>query len=92
VSFGGKRTNVPGLKDAYKYVPYNLPLSQMITKINQRVEKTESQVADQIYRLKKEVYFSPKNVSVAIFILYALFYLNKRNFSTDLFFRVKPLK
>ena len=72
--------------DAYKNVPNNLPLSQMITKINQRVEKTEIQVADPIYRLKKEVYFERKNVSVAIFILFALFYLNKRNFSTDLFF------
>jgi hypothetical protein len=92
VSLSGKRTNVPGLNDAYKNVSNNLPLSQMITKINQRVEKTEIQVADPIYRLKKEVYFSPKNVSVAIFILYALFYLNKRNFSTDLFFQVKPLK
>ncbi len=51
MSFGGKRTNVPGLNKAYKNLPYNLPLSQMITKINQRVEKTESQVADQIYRL-----------------------------------------
>jgi caspase 7 len=66
------------LNDAYKNVPNNLPLSQMITKINQKVEKTEIQVADPIYRLKKEVYFSPKNVSVAIFILFILFYLNKR--------------
>jgi hypothetical protein len=62
------------LNKAYKNVPNNVPLSQMITKINKRVEKTEIQVADPIYRLKKEVYFSPKNVSVAIFILFILFY------------------
>jgi caspase 7 len=66
------------LKDAYKNIPNNLPLSQMITKINQKVENTEIQVADPIYRLKKEVFFEPKNVSVAIFILFILFYLNKR--------------
>ena len=64
--------------DAYKNVPNNLPLSQMITKINQRVENTEIQVADPIYRLKKEVFFEPKNVSVEIFIFFTLFYLNKR--------------
>ena len=78
MSFGGKRTNVPGLNKAYKNVPNNLPLSQMITKINQRVENTEIQVADPIYRLKKEVFFEPKNVSVEIFIFFTLFYLNKR--------------
>ena len=61
------------LNDAYKNLPNNLPLSQMITKINQKVEKTEIQVADPIYRLKKEVYFTPKNVSVATFILFTLF-------------------
>jgi hypothetical protein len=60
------------LNDAYKNLPNNLPLSQMITKINQKVEKTEIQVADPIYRLKKEVYFTPKNVSIAIFILFTL--------------------
>jgi hypothetical protein len=60
------------LNDAYKNLPNNLPLSQMITKINQKVEKTEIQVADPIYRLKKEVYFTPKNVSIALFILFTL--------------------
>ena len=59
--------------DAYKNLPNNLPLSQMITKINQKVENTEIQVADPIYRLKKEVYFSPKNVSVSIFISFTIF-------------------
>jgi hypothetical protein len=61
------------LNDAYKNLPNNLPLSQMITKINQNVEKTEIQVADPIYRLKKEVYFTPKNVSIALFILFTRF-------------------
>jgi caspase 7 len=61
------------LNDAYKNVPNNLPLSQMITKINRNVEKTEIQVADPIYRLKKEVYFTPKNVSIALFILFTRF-------------------
>jgi hypothetical protein len=61
------------LNDAYKNLPNNLPLSQMITKINQKVEKTEIQVADPIYRLKKEVYFTPKNVSIALFILFTRF-------------------
>jgi caspase 7 len=61
------------LNDAYKNLPNNLPLSQMITKINRNVEKTEIQVADPIYRLKKEVYFTPKNVSIALFILFTRF-------------------
>jgi caspase 7 len=61
------------LNDAYKNLPNNLPLSQMITKINQKVEKTKIQVADPIYRLKKEVYFAPKKVSIALFILFTRF-------------------
>jgi caspase 7 len=52
-------------EEAYKNLPNNLPLSQMITIINKRVKETEKeiQVADPIYRLLKEVYFTPKNVS-----------------------------
>jgi len=48
------------LNDAYKNLPNNLPLSQMITKISQRVEKTAIQVADPIYRLKKKFTMGPK--------------------------------
>jgi len=56
------------LNDAYKNIPSpnNLPLTKMITIINKKVENTEIMVADPVYRLKKEVYFEPKNVSVVI--------------------------
>jgi caspase 7 len=57
------------LNKAYENLlsPDNLPLSKMITRINQKVENLKYQVADPIYRLKKEIYFTPKHVSVAIF-------------------------
>ncbi len=50
---------------AYRHLPNNLPLSQMITMINSKVQekKQDTQVAESIYRLKKEVFFTPKNVS-----------------------------
>jgi len=56
-------------EEAYKNLPNNLPLSQMITMINKRVKETdkEIQVADSSNRLLKEVFFSPKNVSFKIF-------------------------
>jgi hypothetical protein len=55
--------------DAYKNLlspKHHLPLSKMITMINQKVEEKKIQVADPVYRLKKEVYFMPKNVCVSI--------------------------
>ena len=52
-------------EEAYKNLPNNLPLSQMITIINQRVKENaqEIQVAESIIRLTKEVFFTPKYVS-----------------------------
>ena len=49
--------------EAYKNLPKNLSLSQMITKVNKKVEAKGIQLADPIMRLKKEVYLTPKNVS-----------------------------
>jgi hypothetical protein len=56
-------------EEAYKNLPNNLPLSQMITMINKRVkENTQKiQVAESINRLLKEVFFAPKNVSFKYF-------------------------
>jgi hypothetical protein len=41
----------------------NLSLSQMITKINESVMSQGVQIADPVFRMKREVYFWPKNVS-----------------------------
>ena len=43
--------------------PDHLSLSQMIIKINETVSKTQHQIADPIFRMSKEIYFLPKNVS-----------------------------
>ena len=43
--------------------PDHLSLSQMIIKINARVSTTQHQIADPIFRMSKEIYFLPKNVS-----------------------------
>ena len=52
------------LNDAYKNLPNNnLSLAQMITQINQGVLMEEKQIPDPIFRMSKEVYFYPKNVS-----------------------------
>jgi caspase 7 len=49
---------------AYKNLPNNnLSLAQMITKINESVRSQGVQIADPVFRLIKEVYFLPKNVS-----------------------------
>jgi len=49
---------------AYKNLPKNnLSLSQMITKINESVMSQGVQIADPVFRMKREVYFLPKNVS-----------------------------
>jgi hypothetical protein len=51
--------------EAYKGLPKNLSLSQMITRINKMVEEKEGgkQLTDPSLNFKKEVYFEPKNVS-----------------------------
>jgi caspase 7 len=50
---------------AYKNLPHkNLSLSQMITKINESVMSQGVQIADPVFRMKREVYFMPKNVNI----------------------------
>lgn len=50
--------------DAYKNLPNNLSLAQIITRINESVLKEGVQVADPIFRMSKEIKFLPKNVSI----------------------------
>jgi hypothetical protein len=50
------------LSEAYRMLPNNLPLSQMITKINKSVSDEKWQLADPKNTLTKEVYFTPKKV------------------------------
>jgi hypothetical protein len=50
---------------AYKQCPNNLSLSQMITKINEKIRDKGEQLAETRSILLKEVYFTPKNVSVS---------------------------
>jgi hypothetical protein len=60
---------------AYMNLPNNLSLSQMITKINEKVKEEglklgeRFQLTDPRTTLTKEIYFVPKNVSVFIFPL-----------------------
>jgi hypothetical protein len=51
------------LNEAYKELPYNMPLSKMILSINKSVRDSGIQLADPINHLLADVYFSPKNVS-----------------------------
>jgi caspase 7 len=52
---------------AYKNLPNNnLSLAQMITKINESVMSQGVQIADPVFRMKREVYFLPKNVNIII--------------------------
>ena len=52
--------------EAYNGIPKNLSLSQMITSINKMVEEKEGgkQLTDLSLNFKKEVYFTPKDVSL----------------------------
>ena len=50
--------------EAYKNLPNNLPMSQMITKIKQKVKEQKRQSAETRSVLTKEIYFSPKDVSL----------------------------
>jgi hypothetical protein len=58
------------LNDAYKNLPNNLSLSQMITKINEKVKNEgmksgeRLQLTDPRTTLTKDVYFTPKNVNI----------------------------
>ncbi len=56
-------------EEAYKDLPKNPPLSQMITSIIYRVQKEKFQLAAPENTLPKEVYFTPKDVS-AFSIIY----------------------
>jgi hypothetical protein len=51
------------LDEAYKNIPNNGKLSQMILKINSKVKDRGLMVADPTYRLNKDVQFLPKDVS-----------------------------
>ena len=66
------------LNDAYKNLPNNLSLSQMITKINEKVKNEgmklgeRLQLTDPRTTLTKDVYFTPKNVSGFYFLLFKM--------------------
>ena len=49
--------------DAYKNLPDNMSLAQMISKLNYEVSKTVQQITHLIFRMSKEIYFLPKNVN-----------------------------
>jgi hypothetical protein len=49
--------------DAYKNLPNNLSLAQMITKINEIVSNEKMQISVPEFRMNKEIYFLPKDVS-----------------------------
>ena len=51
------------LSEAYKMLPQNMSLNQMITRINKSVSDEKWQLPDQKNTLTKELYFTPKNVS-----------------------------
>ena len=48
--------------NAYKNLPKNMSLSQMIAKINDTVSTNVQQKSHLIIRMSKEIYFFPKNV------------------------------
>jgi hypothetical protein len=52
------------LNEAYKNLPNNMPLSQIILRINKKIRDKGIGSAESIFRLSKEVYFTPKNVSL----------------------------
>jgi caspase 7 len=72
--------------DAYKNLPNNLSLAQMIIRINEKVSESQQQISDPIFRMSKEIYFRPKNVSNLI--LLKLFF---RFFSRKVFFELISL-
>ena len=49
--------------DAYKYLPNNKSLAQMITSINKSISKFGLQISVPEFRMSKEIFFLPKNVS-----------------------------
>jgi hypothetical protein len=52
--------------DAYKNLPNNFSLAQMFTKINDGVSKSGMQISEFLNRMSKEIYFLPKDVSLAL--------------------------
>ena len=52
------------LNDAYKKLPNNLSLAQMITKINESVSNKRLQISVPEFRMTKEISFLPKDVSL----------------------------
>jgi hypothetical protein len=69
-------------KEAYKNLPDNLPLSQMITMINQKVKEKGIQLAETRSVLSKEIYFTPKNVSSTLEIFLSFLSINKNEFES----------
>ena len=65
------------LSQAYMNLPNNLSLSQMITKINEKVKEEgmrmgeRFQLTDPRTTLTKELYFVPKNVSIFYYCKYS---------------------
>jgi hypothetical protein len=66
------------LSEAYRMLPNNLPLSQMITKINKNVSDEKWQLSDPKNTLIKEVLFRPKNVSVNYSLMSFQIFLTKK--------------
>jgi len=56
------------LNDAYRNLPNTLSLAQVIIVINEKVSETQQQISDPIFRMSKEIYFWPKNVSNLILL------------------------
>ena len=55
---------------AYKNIPNNLSLAQMIVQINERVMKQKLQIPVSNNQMKGEIYFLPKNVNFKMFFLH----------------------
>jgi caspase 7 len=52
--------------DAYKNLPHNLSLTQMIIRINESVSNKRMQISVPELRMNKDIFFCPKNVSLLI--------------------------
>jgi hypothetical protein len=59
---------------AYKNLPNNMSLTQMIIRINEKVKQKEGQLTDHRITFTKELYFMPKKVSG-----FTLFFLLKND-------------
>ena len=63
-------------KKAYKNLPNNMSLDDMIKNINKRVKGSDMQLAETLDRFSATVYFKPKNVSFDFEILFVFFVFN----------------